>query len=176
MVIARLPQEPHQLPGRFGPRPRTTDGLPFRQVDQYPPAEMARLLVELSLDLPHVRVRESRMGGPATLALALPDSIALGPEQAFIDSKEFCHIHAAPHRSVHLTLPAAEVEGIVALGWAERHPIHYLGVMRSLVLVYAPRTREEVDVVVTLIERSCRFAMGVEAAAQRAEAVAFRTL
>jgi hypothetical protein len=161
MQVATITEETSLLHGRFGPRPRTAAGVPFRQLDQFPPVEMIRLLAEQSLALPGIRTRRSRMADAATVALSLPDAAAAGPRQAFIDGNEFCHLHPAPWGSLLLTLPAAEVEGLVALGWAERHPIHALGLMESVVLVYSPRTREEVEVVVRLVERSHRFAMGL---------------
>jgi len=161
MLLAQLPQEMHLLPGRFGPRPRTSTGLPFRQLDQFPSAEMVGRLADLCWGFPGVRLRESRMAAPGTLALAVDDGSADGPEQAFIDGNEFCHLHPAPHGSIHLTLPAQAVEGIVALGWAERHPIHTLGVMKSLVMVYGPRTREELEVALSLIEHSSQYARGL---------------
>jgi hypothetical protein len=53
------------------------------------------------------------------------------------------------------------LEGVVALGWAERHPVHRLGVMKSLVMVYAPRDICELETVAGLIECGRQFAMGV---------------
>jgi hypothetical protein len=164
MQLAQLPQQTHLLPGRFGPRPRTSSGLPFRQLDQFPAAEMVSRLAKLCRDLPGMRLRESRMAVPGTVALAIDDGAARGPEQAFIDGHEFCHLHPAPHGSIHMTLPVPAVEGIVALGWAERHPIHTLGVMKSLVLVYGPRTCEELEVALSLIEHSCHYARGLSRA------------
>jgi hypothetical protein len=174
MELAQFPQEMHLLPGRFGPRPRTTAGLPFRQVDQLPAAGMNDRILALCQDLPDVRLRQSRVAAPGTTALWIPDALASGPDQAFIDGNEFCHLHAAPHGSIHLTLPPTAVEGIVALGWVERHPIHTIGIMKSLVMVYAPRNREEVEVVMNLIDHSCRFAMGL--AGSECAAAPFRML
>jgi hypothetical protein len=176
MQLAQLPQETHLLPGRFGPRPRTSTGLPFRQLDQLPAPEMIARLANLCGDLPGVRVRESRMAAPGTFALAVDDRAARGPAQAFIDGNEFCHLHPAPHGSIHLTLPVQAVEGIVALGWAERHPIYTLGVMKSLVLIYGPRTREELEVTLSLIEHSCSYAKGLAGAAAMAMAGSYHLL
>jgi len=161
MQLAQLPQETHLLPGRFGPRPRTSTGLPFRQLDQFPAEEMVRRLADLCGDLRGVRFRQSRMAAPGTVALSLEDSAAGGPSEAFIDGSEFCHLHPAPHGSIHLTLPATSVAAIVALGWAERHPFHSLGIMQALLLVYGPRTREELEVALSLIEHSRRYARGI---------------
>jgi Family of unknown function (DUF5519) len=160
------------LAGRFGPRPRTTSALPFRQLDQFPPAEVIGRLIEMCLRLPGVRVRQTRFAPPDTRALCLPDSAASGPPEAFIDGREFCHLHPPAEGSIHLTLPAADVERVVALGWAERHPIHSLGLFETLVLVYAPRDRDEMDVVFSLIEHSCRFACGAGAPRLPVDAVA----
>ena len=148
------------LPGRFGPRPRVTDGLPFRQADQFPPVEMLQRLFELCLGLPGVRSRPSRFATPQSRALYLTDPAPAGPPEAFIDGREFCHLHAPPEGSVHLTLPPGVVEQLVALGWVVRHPINHLGLFHNLVLVYAPRTVVEVDVVFSLVEHSYRFAKG----------------
>jgi hypothetical protein len=164
MQFARVPPELHLLPGRFGPRPRTGSALPFRQVDQLPQADFSPLLRNMSRALPLVRLRESRIAAPGTIALAVAAAVAAGPPQAFIDGTEFCHLHPAPYGSLQLTLLPEVIEGVVALGWAERHPIRALGIFQSLVLVYAPRDREELDVVFRLVEHSCRYAMGIAGA------------
>jgi hypothetical protein len=163
MRIPQLSQGTHLLPGRFGPRPRTSMGLPFRQLDQFPAGEMIRRLADRCRDFPDIRLRESRMATPGTLALSVDDGV-MAPSQAFIDGKEFCHLHMAPHGSIHLMLPAQSVEGVVALGWAERHPIHTFGVLKSLVLLYGPRTSEELEVSFSLIEHSYRYARGLAGA------------
>src|SRR5687767_3591544 len=130
MELVAVPPRLHSLPGRFGPRPRTSAGVPFRQIDQFPPAEAHQRLFELALGMPGVRSRQSRVAPPQSCALYLPGPAPAGPPDAFTDDREFCHLHAPPEGSVHLTLPPAAVESIVALGWAERHPIHRLGLFR----------------------------------------------
>jgi phospholipase/carboxylesterase len=160
MEIASSANRVQLLPARFGPRPRSSVSLPFRQLDQFPTADMQRRLLELSLDLPHVHARQSRVASPQCRALCVDDSAAGGPPEAFIDAHEFCHLHPLPEGYIHLTLPLSLVEGVHALGWAERHPLHTLSLMESLVMVYAPRDASEVDIVMRLIECSARFAMG----------------
>jgi len=149
------------LPGRFGPRPRTSPGLPFRQLDQFPPAEMIGEVAQFGRALGGVRTRESRMAEAGTVALSVSGAAVSGTPQAFIDGDEFCHLLPAPCGSLLLTLPPAEIEGVDVLGWAARHPIQTLGLMQSMVLVYGPRTLEELEVVAMLVERSCRFARGL---------------
>jgi hypothetical protein len=158
MHIAHAVSGLHLLAGRFGPRPRSSARLPFRQLDQFPPAEMQARLLERILDIEGVRARQSRVAPAQCRALSLPDSLAGGPAEAFIDGHEFCHLH--PDGSIHLTLPVEAIEGVVAMGWAERHPLHKLGLMKSLVMVYAPRDAAELDVVMRLVDSSSRFARG----------------
>jgi hypothetical protein len=160
MELSTASRQLHLLPGRFGPRPRVLDALPFRQADQFPPADVLQRLLERCLGIPGVRSRQSRFATPQSLALYLADRTPTGPPEAFIDGREFCHLHAPPEGSLHLTLPGGVVEQLTALGWVTRHPIHHLGIFQNLVLVYAPRNAVELGVVVNLVELSCRFARG----------------
>jgi phospholipase/carboxylesterase len=159
-----LIRELHALPWRFGPRPRSSAGLPFRQLDQFPPPGIIERLHGKSLELQGVRSRQSRFASPRSRALWLTEPAAPGPPHAFIDGREFCHLHEPPDGSIHLTLPPAVVETVVARGWAERHPIHSLGVHPALVLVYAPRDSAELDTVFRLVASSWRFAGGLSLA------------
>lgn len=146
---------------RSGPPPRTSGVLPHKQLDQWPPAAIIERLVDRSLRLPHVRVRQSRMAAPETRALWVPDERALGPGEAFIDGHEFCHLHAPPEGSLHLTLPREVRSQILQLGWAELHLLVRAGFLpESLVLVYAPRNDSELEAVLSLVEISCQFAQG----------------
>ena len=155
--------ELYSVPRRFGPRPRSSARLPFRQLDQYPPSGMMERLHRMCLDLPGVRSRESRFASPRSRALWVAGPASAVPPEAFIDGREFCHLGAPPEGSIHLTLPPSEVEGVVARGWAERHPLHRLGLHPALVLVYAPRDAGELEAVFTLVAHSWRFAGGAPA-------------
>lgn len=112
------------------------------------------------LGIPCVRSKQSRMASPRSHALYLSDACAAGPPEAFIDGHEFCHIHPLPEGSIHLTLPKVIRDEVVRLSWAERHPIAQAGMLTTLLTVYAPRDREEMDAVLSLIVQSCRFASG----------------
>jgi len=156
-----LIRELHALPWRFGPRPRSSAGLPFRQLDQFPPPGMIDRLHGKSLELQGVRSRQSRFASPRSRALWLSEPAEPAPPHAFIDGREFCHLDEPPEGSIHLALPPAGVEIVVAHGWAERHPIHSLGVHPGLVLIYAPRDTAELDTVFSLVAHSWRFAGGL---------------
>ena len=153
--------ERDKLSPRAGVRPRTRHGLPQVQFDQWPPPELILELVERSLKLPHVGDRQSRMAAQDTHALWLPDEYSLGPADAFIDDHEFCHIHPLPEGSIHLTLAEAFRKEVIRLGWGEPHPSAEAGFLpKTLILVYAPRDRTELEVAVKLIYASYRFAKG----------------
>jgi len=146
-------------PPRTGPRPRTCPALPHMQLEQWPPEDIVEKLVDRSLSLPYVRPKESRMARPRSLALSLPDAFAAGPPAAFIDNREFCHLHPLPEGSIHLTLPYEIRRSAVVMGWAEPHPAVRMGVMPpALVMVYAPRNPEELAIVLKLISSSYEFA------------------
>jgi Luciferase len=149
-------------PPRFGPRPHTRAALPHLQLDQWPPADIAAELVHRALALPYVRPTQSRMASPESPALSLPDEVAAGPREAFIDGHEFCHLHPLPEGSIHLTLPPDIREAAVRVGWAEAHPTSRLGVLsEAIVLVYAPRSPRELVIVLKLVCSSYRYARGL---------------
>ena len=101
------------------------------------------------------------MAASGALALCLADEYAKGPREAFIDGPEFCHLHAAPEGSIHLTLPQRLGEQAIEMGWAEQHPVVGTGsITDCLLLVYAPRDDTELETVVNLIAMSRSFAQG----------------
>ena len=159
-LIAQLTRIAVLPASRRGPRPRTRHYLPHLQLDQLPPAGTMEELLHRSLEIPHVRSRQSRMASPRSTALYLADEFAAGPPEAFIDHHEFCHLHPLPEGSIHLTLPLILREEVVRLGWGERHPIAGFGILTALVTIYAPRDCQELTTVLDLIAQSCEFAQG----------------
>jgi hypothetical protein len=154
-------------PPRSGPRPQAGI-VPHDQLDQWPPPDIHQLLVERCLALPSVRTHESRMALAKTLALVLPQHLCEGPSDAFIDDSEFCHVHTLPGGYLHLTLPLPLRSTAIECGWAEPHPSANAGfVTGNLVLVYAPRNHDELEVAVLLVESSYCFARGIDALSLR---------
>jgi len=153
---------PVPLPApRRGPRPTTRLWLPHIQLDQWPPPELVEQLFAEAKRLPHVGVRQSRMASPETPALCLQDRFAGGPNEAFIDGPEFCHLHPPPEGGAHLTLPPAIGSEVAGLGWVEKHPLApSIPRWKCLVLVYAPRDETELKIVMDLLETSWAFARG----------------
>jgi phospholipase/carboxylesterase len=135
--------------------------LPHEQLDQWPPAEIAKQLVDLALGLPGIRAKQSRMAFPTSLALCVTDELAGGPPESFIDNHEFCLLHSLPEASAHLTLPREVRDRAIQLGWAEQHPGVRAGIIpQTVVMLYAPRDPEELRVAFHLICTSSRFAKG----------------
>lgn len=152
---------PDSLPSRRGPRPLTDLGPPHVQLDQWSSQEMCDALRGRCLELPHVRERVSRIARAGTCALWLPGTAARGPKAAFLHEGEFAHLHGPPGCSLHITLPDAHREAALRRGWVERHPIARAGMLPpTLVLVYAPRDSEELEVAFQLVQVSYRFARG----------------
>ena len=150
------------MPPRRGNAPQTGQGLPYLQLDQWPPPELVEELAQRSLRLPLVKFKQSRMASPQSRALCLPDAFAGGPPAAFIDAHEFCHLHPPPEGSIHLTLHRGLRAQAIQLGWAEPHPVTRLGSMpETLVMLYAPRTEQELELVFQLIQGSYEFARGI---------------
>jgi|HubBroStandDraft_1064217.scaffolds.fasta_scaffold00989_8 hypothetical protein len=146
---------------RPGPRPLTRASLPHVQLNQWPPADVHSALLDQCTNLPHIAVQQSRMGLPDTLALRVVDKFAHGAPEAFIDDHEFCHLHALPEGSIHLALPDPARQEAVSLGWVEPHPAAGLTILpATLVLLYAPRDAQEVQVALGFIKISLAFAEG----------------
>lgn len=150
------------IAARRGPRPRTTTQVPQQQLDQQP-AEPATSeeLARRAFALPGVLEAPSGISLPGARALVLAGRRPTGPGEAFIVGREFAHLHPAPDHSLHLALPSADAECVVALGWGEWHPRVLEGRWpRTVVLVYAPRDDSEVDAVSAILRRSWEFASG----------------
>jgi hypothetical protein len=148
------------LPLRAGARPRTTPTNPHTQLDQQPTD--SRLIEELgrrAFALPGVVEEPSRISVPGARALVLAPTEPTGPPQAFLIDREFAHIHPDPDHSLHAMLPTETVAEAVAAGWAEPHPVALRGLIPpTAVMLYAPRDKEELDVIETLIRASHAFA------------------
>ena len=167
-MLTRVAALPPPRPGR---RPTMHRSLPHIQLDQLPASETIDALIGRGLSIPGVQWRQSRMASPESHALWIPDFLALGPAEAFIDGHEFCHLHPSPEGSIHLTLPAILRDEVIRLGWGEPHPIAAAGILPSLITIYAPRTVEEIDTVFDLVLQSFQFARGDLRILQRDHAV-----
>jgi hypothetical protein len=98
---------------------------------------------------------------PGARALWLREDVAAGPPEAFVIEREFAHIHPMPDGSLHAALPQKVAQEAVEKGWAEQHPASRMGRMsQNVVMIYAPRDAEEIEVVAGLVEEAYRYAGG----------------
>jgi len=143
---------------RARPRPTTTSTNPHTQLTQNAPRELQERVFSFARSLAGVVVGPSAVSVPGARAFHLPGT----PERAldaFMVGHEFAHLHPERDGSLHLTLPPAEVEGVIENGWAERHPLagrH--GLPSNIVMVYGPRDNDELEVVEDLVRASHRYA------------------
>ncbi|MCJ1317133.1 hypothetical protein MMC15_002455 [Xylographa vitiligo] len=68
---------------------------------------------------------------------------------------EIVHLHTT-EASMHLTLHPSDAAMVIRRGWGERHPLAGRGpwVPKGFMMVYAPRNKEELDVMTSIIKAS----------------------
>lgn len=151
------------LPPRSGPRPVTHKGMPHAQVGVQPVPDVHAELFRRSYALPDVVNRPSVISVPGARALWLQEQLPLARPDAIVAGREFAHIH--PDGSLHATLPPERAQQAIEAGWAEPHPIADALGKDGLVMLYTPRTIEELDVIVGLIVDAYNFVTGRSVAA-----------
>ena len=142
------------LPTRQGESPRVTTGIPHIQLDQTASDDMIAELSEWAFSLDGVVEQPSRASLPGTSALTVSGELPVRAE-AMIVGREFAHIHPEANGgggSLHLRLPQDQAKEVVDKGWGVWHPFAVDGTLPGLVMVYAPRSDEDLQVVKTIIE------------------------
>ncbi len=146
------------LPGRPGDPPNVTSGIPHIQRDQNSSGEVFDELVTWAFSLDGVVPQPSRASLPGARALTVARDLPANPVAMIVD-REFAHIHPEPAGgSLHLRLPLGPAAEVVGQGWGEYHPFARNGTLPGLVMVYAPRDGEDLDVVKAIIEASVSYA------------------
>jgi len=149
------------LSQRSGDKPSTHCGLPHQQLDQNPPPEVYENLKARAFDFPFVERRPSIISVPGAEALWLMEEGGHGCAEAFMRGNEFAHVHPPDDGSMHMTLPEDLVAEVLERGWGESHPLVPKGQAPStLVMIFGPRDNGELEVILTLINESYRFARG----------------
>ena len=144
---------------RNGPRPRTTPTNPHTQLEQNPDTSIVVELARRVFSLPGVEERPSAISVPGARALWLREEVPAGPREAFMIGREFAHVHPMPDGSLHAALPPEVAREAIEKGWAEQHPVARMGyIPQNVVMIYAPRDAEEVEVVASLVTESYRYA------------------
>jgi hypothetical protein len=149
------------LPKRSGSRPGTTPTNPHTQLEQNPERQVIEDLARRVFALPDVEECPSAISVPGARALWLREDVTAGPPEAFMIGREFAHIHPMPDGSLHAALPPDVVQEAIRKGWAEQHPVARMGrIPQNVVMIYAPRDAEEIEVVAGLVMEAYRYAGG----------------
>ncbi|KAF3000262.1 hypothetical protein E8E13_008042 [Curvularia kusanoi] len=168
-----LPIPPHfrpqkgyleSLPKRTGERPLVRGIAPQRQQTQRSDEKMYGRLVE--------RIRKHTQE-PANMLFERTSCFEKYSSGLFASvpitrtcGGEICHAHPSDG-SLHLTLHPADAKVMLENGWGERHPLAKGGwfrrfVPREFVLIYAPRTESELEVVMQIVAASIWWVSGVD--------------
>ncbi|KIL83660.1 hypothetical protein FAVG1_13118 [Fusarium avenaceum] len=80
---------------------------------------------------------------------------------------EITHIHATGDHSVHVILAPVDCKTVIESGWGQRHPLDGVGlaqlvfgwtIPKQYILLYAPRNKDEIRVVMDIVKASIGFA------------------
>lgn len=146
------------LPNRAPPAAVTTGTVPHRQVNPDIIPEVIAELRERVFDQPLVEPRGSTIVTDATAIWIRPE-INIGRPECIVSGREVAHIHG--DGSVHGVLPHGRIPDAESAGWIERHP--WAGLQpgfEAYVLMYSPRSSEEVDVILDLVLEGVSFVTG----------------
>ena len=143
---------------RPGAQPSVTDGIPHIHLDQTSSDEVLAELAEWAFSLDGIVELPSLASLPGARALTVAPGLPLN-SGAMLVAREFAHIHPQPNwGSLHLRLSPAAAQEVVERGWGEYHPFAIDGSIPNLVMVYAPRSGEDLGSVKAIIEASVAFA------------------
>ncbi len=158
------------IPTREGARPQTVSRtMPQRQVPYKSGVvapgvaeRTANLAASLAAKYPDIlELRRSRSEGYSADGIyakeSLPTINAECEQQKFIGT-EVAHAHPA-EGSLHVWLSEADARLVVEKGWGQRFPLP--GSPKGWIMVYTPRTMEEVDVVEKIVKAGIAWVSGV---------------
>ena len=149
------------LPKRSGPRPRTMPTNPHAQLEQNPQRQVVEELAQRVFALPDVEERPSAIPVPGVRALWLSEDVPAGAPEALMIEREFAHIHPMTDGSLHAALPPEIAQEAIRKDWAEQYPAARMGyIPHNVVMIYAPRDAEEIEVVAGLVVEAYRYAGG----------------
>jgi phospholipase/carboxylesterase len=174
LVVRRGPLDPGptswaslpagQLHHRSGSRPEVSWSIPQEQRSDNSPSDLQEELFRRLEALPDVTSGPSAISVPGARGFMVDPSA--GPLDAFLVPRvgEFAHLHPGYDGSLHVALPPALARDAVEKGWAVAHPLAGIRLARGMVMLYGPRDREELEVVLALATSSHSYATGTLAA------------
>ncbi|KAI5795259.1 hypothetical protein EDC01DRAFT_615300 [Geopyxis carbonaria] len=135
-------------------RPNVVGIAPHRQTTQRPDQDvfnhLSSSIMQLAKDYPQdLRIATSTFEKhcPGLFSNRQVNTTKMG---------EVCHAHDSDG-SMHMTLHPEDVKTVLEAGWGERHPLSRGGWCRrfvppGFVMIYAPRSKEEVETIVVIIK------------------------
>ncbi|WP_019875756.1 luciferase family protein [Sporichthya polymorpha] len=153
------------LPARPGPPPGVTWTIPQQQVSDHAPADLQQRLFDAVRALPGVGVAASRISVPGARAFTL--RAGTDDPAAFLVPRvgEFAHLHPEYDGSLHLALPPDLAADLAAKGWGRPHMWAGTRLPAGFVMVYGPRTEDELPTVLGIVAASHAYATGQTKAA-----------
>lgn len=144
---------------RQGEIPITTPGIPHAQETQESSEEMMKALEEVLFSLPSLRKVSSRQSFPSAVGAYIDDSIPINGAV----NREFIHIHRETGLgSMHATYPIDAVDEIVSKNWGIVHPMAKGWKNQKIVMIYAPRHKEDLKQIEKIIQYAYDYALAVE--------------
>ncbi|KAL6709013.1 hypothetical protein ACN47E_002140 [Coniothyrium glycines] len=159
---------PQRLPPRAGPRPTLTRWtLPQRQLPEAitPAASHAlhSLMHDFASTAPYaafLSTRPSKTEGGTGPAIYVDGDLPTVNPAARSIFYEVAHVHPADN-SLHVYASPADARLVVERGWGARFPVEWLA-PASWIMVFAPRSADEVEVVREVVRAAVCFAIGRE--------------
>lgn len=132
--------------------------MPHSQINMRPTPDVNDELFRRAFALPNVTNRPTVISVPGARALWLDESLPLAHPIPIVAGREFAHIH--PDGSLHASLSPERACEAIEAGWAEPHPMALNMGNEGVVMLYTPRTMQELDVIFQLIVGSYNFVTG----------------
>lgn len=149
------------LPSRATPIPQTTNGVPHVQIGVQAVPELSEALLKRVESFPGVSLGATRVSLPGAVGFQFDDDLALAHPEVIVGGREFAHLH--PDGSLHASLEPKLAQAAILAGWAIAHPwANEREGWEGFVMIYTPKTINELGVVIQLVEQSYRFVTGRE--------------
>ena len=172
-----------QLPARAGSAPKTGEWVvPHRQLEQVANEEIkkacpqdsyfewvAHILQALKEAILHMVESESqslefgpsKLEGGAPALFISPNSCGSNHTSCSLSPREVFHSHCTADGSSHAVLSAADAKLVLDRGWGERHGFggKALGVPLGYIMIFAPRTMQEVEIVGNIRRAAVRYGL-----------------
>lgn len=103
----------------------------------------------------------SQIEGGAPALFVTPENHTAGHANCSRSPREVFHSHCSTEGSSHAVLSAADAKLVLDNGWGERHGIsgRALGFPLNYVLIFAPRSTQEVKIVAMIARAAARYGL-----------------